>query len=210
VSNVAVTQSLGGVDEARALGGVEGLADSEASGAPDWAVQMPDGPEASPPSSCHTTTPDTASATSAIHQVRLHNIEATLVPIRSAGPASTLRPVCKHGHVAFRIKRIYDEPEPGDGFRVLVDRLWPRGVSKERARLDLWLKDVAPSTELRTWYHAHSGSFDEFAERYRAEVRTNPAVDELRGLAATHDTVTLLYGVRDPEHNHARVLADCI
>ena len=110
--------------------------------------------------------------------------------------------------MAFRTKRIYDEPEPGDGFRVLVDRLWPRGVRKERAALDLWLKDVAPSTGLRTWFHANTGAFDQFDERYRAELRDNPAVDELRRLGATHKTVTLLYGVRDPEHNHARILVD--
>lgn len=109
--------------------------------------------------------------------------------------------------MGWRTKRIYDEAGPEDGFRVLVDRLWPRGVSKERAALDLWLKEVAPSTELRTWFHANTGGFDEFAERYRAELRTNPAVDELRRLGATHETVTLLYGVRDPEHNHARILA---
>ena len=112
------------------------------------------------------------------------------------------------GRVGWRTKRIYDEPSPEDGFRVLVDRLWPRGVSRERAALDLWLKEVAPSTELRTWFHANTGAFDEFAERYRAELKTNPAVDELRRLGATNKTVTLLYGVRDAQHNHARVLTE--
>lgn len=108
----------------------------------------------------------------------------------------------------YRIKRIYDPPAPEDGFRVLVDRLWPRGVTKERAALDLWLKEVAPSTELRTWFHARPDGFDEFADRYRAELAANPAVDELRAVATAHPDVTLLYSVKDPERNHAAVLAD--
>jgi uncharacterized protein YeaO (DUF488 family) len=110
--------------------------------------------------------------------------------------------------MTFLIKRVYDDPADSDGFRVLVDRLWPRGVSKARAALGLWLKDVAPSTELRTWFHHTPGGFDEFARRYRAELAVSPAVDELRGLERTHPTITLLYSVRDPEHNHAAILAD--
>lgn len=110
--------------------------------------------------------------------------------------------------VAFRTKRVYDDPAPGDGFRVLVDRLWPRGVTKERAALDLWLKEVAPSTELRTWFHARSDAFDEFAARYRDELGTNPAVDELRRIGRANPTVTLLYSVKDPVRNHAVLLAD--
>jgi uncharacterized protein YeaO (DUF488 family) len=107
--------------------------------------------------------------------------------------------------VEFRVKRVYDEPSPDDGFRVLVDRLWPRGVTKERAALDLWAKDVAPSSELRVWFHSHPAEFEEFAERYRAELDANaPEVDRLRDLAPV---VTLLYGVRDHEKNHAVVLA---
>jgi uncharacterized protein YeaO (DUF488 family) len=111
------------------------------------------------------------------------------------------------------LKRIYDDPADDDGCRVLVDRLWPRGVSTERARLDAWLKEVAPSTELRRWFHA-GGSFDEFTVRYRAELDANPAtvqaVDELRELAAERapGRLTLLYGAREPRDNHARVLAD--
>ena len=109
--------------------------------------------------------------------------------------------------MSLAVKRIYDEPDPADGFRLLVDRLWPRGVTKERAALDLWLKEVGPSTELRTWFHAHPEAFDEFAQRYRAELKTNPAVDRLRELDARERRVTLLYSVRDPVHNHAEVLA---
>ena len=108
----------------------------------------------------------------------------------------------------YRIKRIYDPPAPEDGFRVLVDRLWPRGVTKQRAAIDLWLKDVAPSTDLRTWFHAQPDGFDEFADRYRAELAGNPAVDELRAAGKAHSAVTLLYSVKDPERNHAAVLAD--
>jgi uncharacterized protein YeaO (DUF488 family) len=108
--------------------------------------------------------------------------------------------------VRFLIKRVYDEADPGDGFRVLVDRLWPRGVTKERAALDLWLKEVAPSTELRTWFHAQPDRFDEFAERYRAELESNPAVDQLRDIGRKHPTVTLLYSVKDAAHNHATIL----
>jgi len=110
--------------------------------------------------------------------------------------------------VPYRIKRIYDPPAPDDGFRVLVDRLWPRGITKQRAALDLWLKDVAPSTELRTWFHAQHDGFGEFAERYRAELAANPAVGELRAAAETHPAITLLYSVKDPERNHAAVLAE--
>lgn len=105
-------------------------------------------------------------------------------------------------------KRIYDEPGPDDGFRVLVDRLWPRGVSKQVAKLDEWLKDVGPSTQLRTWFHHDAAQFDQFERRYRAELETNPAVDRLREIIASHPKVTLLYGARDNEHNQAVVLRD--
>lgn len=108
--------------------------------------------------------------------------------------------------MAFRVKRVYDEPSPDDGFRVLVDRLWPRGVTKQRAALDLWAKEVAPSNELRVWFHHHPDEFDAFAGRYRAELDANgPEVDRLRDVGPV---VTLLYSVRDHEHNHAVVLAE--
>ncbi|HET6534216.1 MAG TPA: DUF488 family protein [Actinoplanes sp.] len=104
------------------------------------------------------------------------------------------------------VKRVYDEPAPGDGFRVLVDRLWPRGLTKERAALDGWLKDVAPSAGLRSWFH-REGDFAAFADRYVTELAANPALAELRELVAGHPVVTLLYGAKaDPEHNHAAVL----
>lgn len=109
----------------------------------------------------------------------------------------------------FTVKRIYDAPAPDDGYRVLVDRLWPRGVSKERADIDEWLKDVAPSTELRRWFHQNPPGdevLDEFRHRYEHELDANPAVDALRELGRTHPTVTLLVGARDPDRNHATVL----
>ncbi|TFD20108.1 DUF488 domain-containing protein [Cryobacterium sp. TMS1-13-1] len=110
-----------------------------------------------------------------------------------------------------RIKRAYDAASADDGYRVLVDRLWPRGVSKERAELDEWLKDVAPSPKLRTWWKHDPERLDEFALRYRAELdsvaATQVAVAALRALIAKGVT-TLIYGAKDPHVNHARVLAE--
>jgi uncharacterized protein YeaO (DUF488 family) len=105
-----------------------------------------------------------------------------------------------------RIKRVYEQPAAHDGERVLVDRLWPRGLSKEKARLDLWLKEIAPSTELRKWFGHDPGRWDEFRNRYRAELRRNgDLVDVLINKAAA-GPVTLLYAARDEEHNEALVL----
>ena len=113
--------------------------------------------------------------------------------------------------MTIRIKRIYDDASADDGYRVLVDRLWPRGISKEQARLDAWLKDVAPSPGLRTWWNHDPDRLDDFAVRYRAELDTVPEasrdVAELREIAA-RGPVTLLYGAKDPRVNHARILAD--
>jgi uncharacterized protein YeaO (DUF488 family) len=106
----------------------------------------------------------------------------------------------------FAIKRVYEKPSAGDGFRVLVDRLWPRGVSKVAAELDLWLKDVAPTPGLRVWFDHDPARFDEFAARYRAELDHNPAVEDLLKLGDR--AVTLLYGARDPAINHAVVLRE--
>ena len=108
----------------------------------------------------------------------------------------------------YRVKRIYDEPEKEDGYRVLVDRLWPRGVSKERAALDEWNKDVAPSADLRVWFGHDSAKFEEFSVRYREELRGNEALANFKRASAKHNTVTLLYAARDPKINHAVVLRD--
>ena len=114
-----------------------------------------------------------------------------------------------HMDTEIRIRRVYEEPSADDGLRVLVDRLWPRGRSKQSARVDVWLKDIAPSKNLRTWFGHIPERFDEFAARYRAELDTNPeAVSRLRGLISDHPRVTLLYGAKDNEHNNAVVLRD--
>lgn len=110
-----------------------------------------------------------------------------------------------------KLKRVYEEAEPDDGFRVLVDRLWPRGVSKERAHLDLWLKDAAPSPELRKWFGHVPERWPEFQKRYRAELRDNRAViTQVRELEREHSVVTLLFGARDTERNEAVVLAEVL
>ncbi|MCE3292260.1 MAG: MarR family transcriptional regulator [Arthrobacter sp.] len=114
----------------------------------------------------------------------------------------------KKAGASFAVKRIYDEPADDDGCRVLVDRLWPRGVSKERAGLDLWLKDIAPSPPLRQEFAHMQERFADFRVQYEAELEQNQAVGQLLELAAKHPKVTLLYGAKDPEVNHARVLQD--
>lgn len=110
-----------------------------------------------------------------------------------------------------RIGRVYDEHDrPGAGHRVLVDRLWPRGMAKADAWWDEWPKEVAPSTELRRWYGHDVGRFDEFERRYRAEMRQPPANDTIDRLAAiaVEDGLTLLTATRDVDHSGARVLRD--
>lgn len=105
-----------------------------------------------------------------------------------------------------RLKRVFDPPEPEDGSRVLVERLWPRGLSKERARLDLWLKQIAPSTELRMWFSHDPAKWAEFQRRYRAElVKNTEAVAQLLHLIGK-GPVTLVYAAADVQHNSAVVL----
>jgi len=104
------------------------------------------------------------------------------------------------------IKRAYDPPSPGDGFRVLVDRIWPRGVKREEADIDLWLKDVAPSTGLRKWFGHDPEKWPGFGDCYRAELAGNSSFDELLAVARQHKRVTLVFAARDAEHNNAVVL----
>ena len=111
--------------------------------------------------------------------------------------------------MSVRIKRVYDEPAADDGERILVDRLWPRGISKEKAAFEEWMKEVAPTSELRKWFDHRPERWDEFKERYRAELQGNPAVEALRARIAA-GKVTLLYGSRNREFNHAAVLADFV
>jgi uncharacterized protein YeaO (DUF488 family) len=109
-----------------------------------------------------------------------------------------------------KIKRIYDEPSSGDGYRVLVDRLWPRGVSKEDAKLDQWDKEIAPSSELRKWFDHKEERFNEFSKRYREELKDKePDWDKLREIAKK-GTLTLLYAAKDPEINQAVVLKEVL
>ncbi len=111
---------------------------------------------------------------------------------------------------AIQIKRIYDAPSPSDGLRILVDRIWPRGISKERAALDLWAKELAPSTALRQWFHRDTGRWDEFQARYRAELKGREAeLAELRARIARR-RATLLYAAATIERNHAAVLKDVL
>ena len=105
-----------------------------------------------------------------------------------------------------QIKRVYATHSKTDGTRVLVDRLWPRGLSKERAALDLWLREVAPSPALRSWFGHQPERFEEFAAKYRAELAHNPAIATLEALIAKTPKLTLLYGEKDPAVNHAVVL----
>lgn len=107
------------------------------------------------------------------------------------------------------IKRAYAQPQESDGFRVLIDRLWPRGTSKAKARIDAWVKDVAPSKELRTWFAHIPERFPEFAERYVAELDANPeGVKQLRQAWAGSARVTLVFAAKDEAHNNAVVLRD--
>jgi uncharacterized protein YeaO (DUF488 family) len=112
-----------------------------------------------------------------------------------------------------RIKRAYEPPASEDGLRVLVDRLWPRGLSKEAAAIDEWLKDIAPSAELRRWFGHDPERWAEFNARYRRELSSaqrSAALERLRDAARTRGSVTLLFAARDTTHNHASVLLEVL
>lgn len=109
------------------------------------------------------------------------------------------------------VKRVYDEPSSADGYRILVDRLWPRGLSRDGARVDLWLRDVAPTTELRTWYDHKVERWPEFQERYTSELEGHGALlDLILDVERHRQQVSLLFGAHDREHNEAQVLADVL
>lgn len=111
-----------------------------------------------------------------------------------------------------RLKRVYSKPSPNDGVRILVDRVWPRGCTKDQARLDAWRKDLAPSTALRKWFGHDPKKWREFSERYRRELgepQLRRAIEELAQLA-DRKTITLLFGASDTEHNQAVVLKELI
>ena len=106
-----------------------------------------------------------------------------------------------------QIKRAYEPADPDDGFRVYIDRLWPRGLSHETFHYDLWDKDIAPSTELREWFHQDpENRWPEFESKYRAELEANPAFGQLKAYIATKPVVTLLYSSHDEQHNNAIVV----
>lgn len=112
-------------------------------------------------------------------------------------------------HHDVQLKRAYETPSPDDGMRVLVDRLWPRGLAKSKAAIDHWLKDVAPSDELRRWFGHDPARWAEFQRRYKAELSHNAALDELRSLARK-ERLTLVYSAHDEAHNQAVVLKDVL
>jgi uncharacterized protein YeaO (DUF488 family) len=112
--------------------------------------------------------------------------------------------------MALRLKRAYEPAEPSDGYRVLIDRLWPRGVSKDEARLDEWARELGPSTELRRWFGHEPAKFDEFRRRYLEELAARTEkLEELRR-RARREAVTLVYSARDTEHNDAVVLFELL
>ena len=107
-----------------------------------------------------------------------------------------------------KIKRVYEKPGKDDGKRILVDRLWPRGLTKEKASIDLWMKEIAPSTELRKWFGHDPDKWKEFGKRYSEELRKNEEQVSLLKEQLKKGTVTLLYGARDQEHNQALILKE--
>jgi len=108
----------------------------------------------------------------------------------------------------FRIKRVYELPDKHDGRRILVDRLWPRGLTKEKASINLWLKDIAPSTELRKWFGHNPDRWGEFKERYLDELKGNSEQIQLLKQELDKGIVTLVYGAKDEEHNQAVVIQE--
>lgn len=107
-----------------------------------------------------------------------------------------------------RIKRVYEQPDKHDGRRILVDRLWPRGLTKEKASVDLWLKDIAPSTELRKWFGHDPARWEEFKKRYLAELKSNSEQIQLLKQELDKGTVTLVYGAKNQEYNEAVVIQE--
>jgi uncharacterized protein YeaO (DUF488 family) len=110
-----------------------------------------------------------------------------------------------------RVKRVYEKKESADGFRVLVDRLWPRGLTKEQANVDLWMKEVAPSDELRKSFHHDAMKWPDFEKKYQNELKKKKdSIAELKKLEKEHGTLTLLFGARDVENNQAVILAKAL
>ena len=109
-----------------------------------------------------------------------------------------------------KIKRVYEEPSKADGVRILVDRLWPRGLTKEKADIDLWLKEIAPSTELRKWFSHDPEKWTEFKKKYLLELKENNEQVSILRNYLKKGAVTLVYGAKDQEHNEAQVLEELV
>ncbi|MGE4370043.1 MAG: DUF488 domain-containing protein [Burkholderiaceae bacterium] len=122
-------------------------------------------------------------------------------PVRLIPPARAM---------SLQLKRVYDPAEPGDGYRILVDRLWPRGMSKDQAHIDLWLKDVAPTPALRRWFGHDPSKWQAFRRRYFQELAQNTQTVRLITDRSGRETVTLLYAAKDTQHNHALALQQFI
>ncbi|MDX9738754.1 MAG: DUF488 domain-containing protein [Candidatus Dojkabacteria bacterium] len=109
------------------------------------------------------------------------------------------------------LKRIYEPYSKSDGYRILVDRLWPRGISKEKAKLDIWLKDIAPSTELRKWFNHDPKKWADFKKKYKAELKDKKEyLEEIKNADKEHKVVTVLYGAKDEVHNEAVVILEVV
>lgn len=108
-----------------------------------------------------------------------------------------------------KLKRVYEEPSSKDGYRILVDRLWPRGLTKEKAKVDLWVKEIAPSNELRKWYHANMDKREEFKKRYKKELNDNKEVlEELKKVVKKNKIVTFVYSSKEEKNNNAAALKE--
>lgn len=114
-------------------------------------------------------------------------------------------------HFMISVKRIYQPKSPSDGYRILVDRLWPRGISKQAAAIDLWMKDIGPSSELRQWFGHEPAKWPEFREKYHKELTAKEdMLEEVKTLANKHENVTLLYSAKDEKRNQAVVIAELL
>ncbi len=108
-----------------------------------------------------------------------------------------------------KIKRAYEKPSKGDGYRILVDRLWPRGVSKSKARIDVWLKEISPSNELRKWFSHDLEKWNEFKKKYHTELKNQKEIlQKIKEIEKEHGIITLVYAAKDDRHNNAVFLAD--
>jgi uncharacterized protein YeaO (DUF488 family) len=141
--------------------------------------------------------------------VPLVQVKSRSVVPPAGSTLGSIRQPSKGRVMSVRVRRVHEPADPDDGVRVLVDRLWPRGLAKDAAQVDEWPKGLTPSAELRRWYHAGEGPFEEFRERYEAELAADEAARLLDGLraAARKGPVTLLTASKDPDHSHAAVLA---